>query len=106
MISRASAICGQSHSDAVLVGEQDEVLPVGTGKPRPAARVVQQHQREQPPRLRLTGQQRGEHPAEPERLRGQVPGLAWRAVPLVEDQVDDSEHDGEPVGQPVRGRAR
>ncbi len=66
---------------AVLVGEQDKVLPVRTGKPGPAARVVQQHQREQPPRLRLAGQQRGEHPAEPDRLRGQVPGLTGALYP-------------------------
>ena len=39
--------------------------------------------------------------AEPDRLAGQV---AAAAVARVEDQVDDREHGGQPVGQDVVGR--
>ena len=62
---------------------------------------LQQHQREQAVHLGLVGHQLGERAAEPDRLGGEV---AAPAVALVEDQVDDREHRGEPVGQQVRGR--
>ena len=51
---------------AILVGEQHELA---VAKARVAARVVQQHQREQPERLGLVGHQLGERDTEPDRLR-------------------------------------
>jgi hypothetical protein len=62
---------------------------------------VQQHHREQAVDLRLVGHQLRERAAEPERLGRQ---LAAATVALVEDQVDDREHRGEPIGQQVVGR--
>jgi len=59
---------------------------------------VQQHHRQQAVRLRLVGHQPGERPPEPERLGRQ---LVAATVALVEDQVDDREHGGEPIGQQV-----
>ena len=47
------------------------------------------------------GHQLDERAAEPQRLGRQV---AAAAVALVEDQVDDREHGGEPLGQQVVGR--
>ena len=70
---------------------------------RRAPRVVQEHQREQPVRLRLVRHQLGERAAEPDRLGGEV---AAAAVALVEDEVDDRQHGGEPLGQQVGAAAR
>ena len=55
---------------AVLVGEQDE-LAVGADA-RVAARVLQQHQRQQPERLGLVGHQHAEELREPDRLAAEV----------------------------------
>ncbi len=84
---------------AVLVGEQHELA---VAEARRAAGVVQQHQRQQAVHLGLVGHQLGQRAAEPDRLGGEV---AAAAVALVEDQVDDGEHGGEPVGQQVRPAA-
>ena len=62
---------------------------------------LSEHQGQQPMDLGLVGHQLGERAAEPDRLGGEV---AAAAVALVEDQVDDREHRGEPVGQQVRRR--
>ena len=62
---------------------------------------MQEHEREQPVDLRLVGHQLGQRAAQPQRLGR---GLAAVAVGLVEDQVDDGEHGGQPVGQQVVGR--
>ena len=51
--------------------------------------------------LGLVGHELGEGAAEPDRLGREV---AAAAVALVEDQVDDGQHRGEPVGQQVRRR--
>ena len=75
----ASAIA-RGPSAAVLVGEQHE-LAVGVGA-RVAARVVEQHEREQADRLGLVGHQLDEQAAEPDRLGAQV-ARATSASPRV-----------------------
>ena len=70
-------------------------------KRRPAARVQQQHQRQQPGGLGLVGHQLGQGAAQVQRLRGQ---LAVAVVAAVEDQVDHGQHRGQAVGQLVLGR--
>jgi hypothetical protein len=86
---------------AILIGEQDEVP---AAKPRAAAGVEQQHHRQQAVDLRLVGHQLCERPSEPDRLGRQLAAGGWRRISLVEDQVDDREHGGEPIGQQVVGR--
>ena len=85
----------------VLVCQQHE-LPVS--RSRPAARVVQQHHREQPVHLGLVGHQLGERPAETQRLGRQVAAGRRRRVAGVEDQVHHREHGRETIGQQVVGR--
>jgi hypothetical protein len=63
--------------------------------------VVHQHQRQQSVHLGLVGHQLGERAPEPDRLGREVSAAA---VPLVEDQVDDSEHRGEAVGEQMSRR--
>jgi hypothetical protein len=46
--------------------------------------------------LGLVGHQLGERAPEPDRVGRQLPATR---VPLVEDQVDDREHRGQPVGE-------
>ena len=86
---------------AVLVVEQHQP-PVGVDA-RVAARVVQEHQREQPARLGPLGHQLGQQAAEPDRLRAQLAPherlARGRRVALVEDQVDRGEHRRQPVRQ-------
>jgi hypothetical protein len=53
--------------------------------------------------LRLVGHQRGQHAPEPGRLGGEVDAPA---VALVEDQVHDRQHGGQPLGQDLVGRDR
>jgi hypothetical protein len=77
----------------ILVGEQHQLVARVAGG---AARVVQQHQRQQPLHLRLVWHQPCERLPEADRLGRE---LATAAVALVEDQVDDCEHRREPVGQ-------
>ena len=55
---------------AILVGEEDE-LAVGR-EPRVAPRVLQQHQRQQPERLRLVRHEHAEELREPDRLAAEV----------------------------------
>ena len=50
--------------------------------------------------LGLVGHELGERRAEPQRLRGEVDAAA---VALVEDQVDDREHRGQPLREQVAG---
>ena len=73
---------------------------------RRAARVVQQHQRQQPARLGLVRHQLGQHAAEADRLaaelaRGSARRADGRRVALVEDQVDDASTGVEPLRQLV-----
>ena len=79
----------------VLIAQEHDLA---IGEPGLAASVVDQHQRKQRPDLGLVGHQLGERSPEPDRLGGE---LSAPAVALVEDQVDDREHRGEPVGQEV-----
>ena len=62
--------------------------------PRRQARVVEEHQREQPARLRLLGRE-GELPGEPDRLSREVDAL--RVAGRV-DEVEHAQHDGEVTG--------
>ena len=87
----------------VLV-EQQHRLPVGTSPGRQPRRL-QLDQGRQAVHLGLGRHQLGQHPGQPDRVRAQcgphpvVPGGG--RVPLVEDQVDDLEHGGQP-GRPLR----
>ena len=67
--------------------------------------MVEEHQREQPARLRLVGGE-GELAGEPDRLAGQVdPARVAGGV----DEVEHAQHDGEVAGlvqaAPLQGRA-
>ena len=84
---------------AVLVVEQDELAAAEAGG---AARVVDEHEREQGVRFGFVGHQLDQGAAEADRVCGQVDAAA--APALVEDQVDDREHGVEPLGQQVVGR--
>ena len=70
--------------------------------------VVEQHQRQQPGRLRLIGEQRDHGPCQPDRLGTQLApdqGIARRRrVALVEDQVEDLEDAVEALGEQVARR--
>ena len=85
---------------AVLVGEEHQLVAVEASV---AARVDEQHQRAEAVHLGLVGHQLGERAAEPDRLGGEVDPAA---VALVEDQVDDREHRGEPFREQVVGAER
>ena len=85
---------------AILVLEQDETA--GLVESGLAAGVVQQHQGEQAEDLRLVRHQRGERPAEADRLAAEP--VADVGVAGVEDQVDRRQHGVEPGGQRVVGR--
>src|SRR5947207_432775 len=78
--------------------EQQYRFP-GRADPRPGARCVQLHQRDEAVYLRLGGEQLGEDAAEPERLLDQLgpdPVVAGGCrVALVEDEVDRLQHGGE-----------
>ena len=91
---------------AVLVLEQDQVA--GRRHARLAAGVLEEHQGEQPERLRLVGHQLGQDPGQADRLDRQLAAderLAGRGgVALVEDEVEDPQHGIEPLGQEVVGR--
>ena len=87
-----------SHSAAVLPVECDD--PAVGVEPRRQARVVEEHQREQPARLRLLGGE-GELAGEPDRLAGEVDPAC---VPGRVDQVEDPQDDGEVAG-PVEAAA-
>ena len=68
--ARPSAIRVGVPATTILVLEPHE-LAVGPLARRPP-RVREQHQREQPQRLRLVGQQVGDDPRQPDRLRAQL----------------------------------
>ena len=101
-----SAICAAVPERAVLVLEQHEVA-VRRGARR-AARLVQQHQREQAHRLGL-GQQLDEQAPEADRLAREVGArqrlARGRRVALVEHEVDDAQHRVEPLRQARRATA-
>ncbi len=100
-MARPSATRLGVPAGAILVGEPDE-RAVGVGA-RVAARLGQQHQREQPRSLRLIGHQLGQQPGEPDGLGAQVGarelGARRRDVALIEDQVEHGEHRVEALGQ-------
>jgi hypothetical protein len=67
------------------------------------ARVVEQHQRQQPPALCIFGHQLTEQSAQTERLGAELPAdeffAAGRGVALIEDQIDDLEDAADPSRQ-------
>ena len=85
---------------AVLIGEQHE-LAVRV-EPRVAARVVQDHQRQQATHLGLVGHQLGEQAGQPDRLVAQLTAydrvVGGGQVALVEDQVEDREQRAQAIG--------
>ena len=91
---------------AVLVLEQHELAV--RRRARLAARVVEQHQREEAARLGRAGQQLGEQAPEADRLAREVGAhervALRRRVALVEDEVDDRHHRVEPLGQQLGRR--
>ena len=91
---------------AVLVLQRHHVA--GGVEPGGPARVVHQHQRQQPGNLGLGRHQPAQHPAQPDRLRRQPLPDQVRAgrgrVALVEQQVEHAEHARQAVRQQVRGR--
>jgi hypothetical protein len=78
---------------AVLEVKRDDHPVAHAGR---LARVVQQHQRQQPERFRLVWHQAGERPAEVDGGRGKVHAAA--APALIEDQVHHGEDGREPFG--------
>ena len=82
----------------VLLGEQHQLAAAHA---RRAARVVQEHQRQQPTDLRLVGHQLVQRASQADRLAGELPATV---VALVEDQVDHRQHRAQTVGQQVRRR--
>ena len=87
--ARPSSIRAASQRRAVLVLEQHEVARCVDACL--ASGVVEQHQRQQPGRLGLVGEQRDDDPCQPDRLRTQLAPdervARRRRVPLVEDQI-------------------
>jgi hypothetical protein len=98
------AALGQARdipASAVLIGQRDVVAGrVGAGG---AARVVDEHERQQARGLGVVGHELDEQAAEPDRLGAQLlahePIAGRRGVALVEDEVDDGEHRGQAIGQ-------
>lgn len=66
-----------------------------------ASGVIDEHQRRQAKNLGLVGHEFGQRAAKSDRLHGE---RFTASVALVEDQVDDREHRGKPVGQQMVGR--
>ena len=85
---------------AAVLGRQGHQGAAGAGACRPAG-IDQHHERQQADHLGLVGHERGQDPAEPDRLGAQVSAgqLVARGggVALVEHQVDHREHGSEPV---------
>ena len=98
--ARPSASASGVPARAVLVGQRD-VAPVAADA-GVAARVVDEHQRQQAGGLGVVGHQLREQAPEADRLRAQL--VAHEAVAgagrvaLVEDEVDDGEHAGQAIG--------
>ena len=92
----------------VLLGERHRPSVVVAPRRRP--RVVQQHQREQPGRLGVRGQQPVQQPAQPDRLVAQLvadqPGAARGREPLIEDEVDDRAHGAAAVAVSLPGTSK
>ena len=84
---------------AVLVGERDE-RTVGAGAGA-AARVGEQHQREQPGHLAVVGERALDLAHQADRLAREIGTLELvargRGVPLVEDEVEDMQHRAQPL---------
>ncbi len=91
---------------ALLLRERDDGA-VRT-RPRCAAGIGQEHEREQAGDLRLAGQRLVQHPRQTDRFGGErAPvqgGARGRRVALVEDEVEHVQHDGEPLGSLGLGR--
>ncbi len=87
----------------VLVLEQHELA--ARAQARVAARVLEEHEREEAQYLRLVGHQHCQELAEPDRLLAEllpdVVAARRRRVPLVEDEVEDGEHGAQPLGEQV-----
>ena len=101
-IRNASVIASVSHRAAVLVLERDE-LAVDDARRPPG--VLDQHQREQSPRLARLGHQLDEQPAEADRLAREVV-VGRRRVALGEHEVDHREDAVEPLGERLGAAAR
>ena len=71
---------------------------------------MEEHQREEPDRLRLVGHQLGEHARQADRLGAQLAPderlAGRRAVALVEDQVEHAQHGLEPLRAGPRAAGR
>ena len=103
---------GGVPAGAVLVGQRDErAVRAGAGR---AARVGEQHEREQAGDLALVRERRVQLPGQPDRLGAELDPVQAVAgaggVALVEDQVEHVQHDGQPRGRAPRpaasGRSR
>ena len=91
---------------AVLVLEQHEVAALADAGIAPG--VMEQHQRQQPGRLGLVGEQRDHDPCQADRLGAQLAAdqriARGRGVALVEHEVEDVEDAVEPLGQELGRR--
>ena len=90
---------------AVLIFEGHVApLPIDA---RGSTRVVQQHQREQPPYLGVVGHQPGQQKPEADRLDAQLiahqPIALGGRVALVEDEIHDSQHAAQALGELLVG---
>ena len=104
--ARPSAIARAVPARAVLVVEQHEVAALAD--PGVAPGVVEQHQRQQPGRLGLVGEQRDHDPRQADRLGAQLAAdqrvAGGRRVALVEDEVEHAEDAVQPLGQELGRR--
>ena len=113
--ARDSVCSDQLHSllqqravpaEAVLLGQRDQ-RAVGA-LACAAARLGQQHQRQQPRDLAVCGQQRVRHPRQADRLARELaplkPLAGRRGVALVEHQVEHVQHDAQARGALLLGR--
>jgi hypothetical protein len=107
---RASGIASWAvnRREAAATDESDKAAKRidASGPPR----IVQAHEGEKAPDLRLIGHQLADQAPKPDRLAAQL--LAYKAIALagrialVEDQVDDTQHPTQPLGQPSSGGTR
>jgi hypothetical protein len=89
---------GAIPAAAVLLAEQREAA-VGANA-RCAAGLGQEQQRQQPGHLRLVGHQRCEDPRQADRLAAEI-SLCLGGLPGGVDEIDDSEHGAQAVGELV-----
>src|SRR4029453_5534534 len=91
---------------AVLVLEQDEITVRVDARLPP--RVVEQHQGEEPDRLRLVREQRDDDAGQPDRLRTQLTPderiARGRRIALVVDEIEHLQNAVETVRQEVSRR--